>query len=58
MARVVESTEDDVNIACFHPRAGYGFLYGTRKGKVRAFGLPGFGGHGRCNDNKRSSGLG
>lgn len=29
------SGEDDVNIARFHPDAGYGFAYGTKQGRVR-----------------------
>jgi activator-of-BECN1-regulated-autophagy protein 1 len=31
----LRSTEDDVNIARFHPESGYGFVYGTKQGKVR-----------------------
>ena len=29
------SGDDDVNIARFHPDAGYGFVYGTKQGRVR-----------------------
>ena len=29
------SIEDDVNIARFHPESGYGFVYGTKQGRVR-----------------------
>lgn len=29
------SGEDDVNIARFHPDPGYGFVYGTKQGRVR-----------------------
>jgi hypothetical protein len=29
-------TEDDVNIAVFHPLVGHGFLYGTKQGRLRA----------------------
>ena len=29
------STDDDVNIARFHPASGYGFVYGTKQGRVR-----------------------
>jgi len=29
------SGDDDVNIARFHPDSGYGFVYGTTKGRVR-----------------------
>ena len=27
--------DDDVNIARFHPDSGYGFVYGTKQGRVR-----------------------
>lgn len=29
------SADDDVNIARFHPDSGYGFVYGTKQGRVR-----------------------
>lgn len=29
------SADDDVNIARFHPESGYGFVYGTKQGRVR-----------------------
>ena len=29
------SGDDDVNIARFHPQSGYGFVYGTKQGRVR-----------------------
>lgn len=29
------SGDDDVNIARFHPNSGYGFVYGTKQGRVR-----------------------
>jgi len=29
------SGDDDVNIARFHPESGYGFVYGTKQGRVR-----------------------
>lgn len=29
------SGDDDVNIARFHPSSGYGFVYGTKQGRVR-----------------------
>ncbi|KAG7351546.1 WD40 repeat-containing protein [Nitzschia inconspicua] len=29
------SGDDDVNIARFHPHSGYGFVYGTKQGRVR-----------------------
>lgn len=31
----VLSTEDDVNIARFHPESGEGFVYGTKQGRIR-----------------------
>lgn len=38
--KVVEDVEDEVNIAQFHPMPGYGLVYGTKRGKTRAFVLP------------------
>jgi len=32
------SADDDVNIARFHPDSGYGFVYGTKQGRVRVLG--------------------
>jgi len=32
------SGDDDVNIARFHPESGYGFVYGTKQGRVRLLG--------------------
>jgi hypothetical protein len=32
------SSDDDVNIARFHPESGYGFVYGTKQGRVRDMG--------------------
>lgn len=32
------SGDDDVNIARFHPDSGYGFVYGTKQGRVRVLG--------------------
>ncbi|CAI9762994.1 unnamed protein product [Fraxinus pennsylvanica] len=29
------SAEDEVNVACFHPSAGGGLVYGTKEGKLR-----------------------
>lgn len=34
---VMEDSEDEVNIAQFHPIHGNGVLYGTKKGKVRVY---------------------
>ncbi len=34
---IMSDAEDEVNIAQFHPDPGKGLLYGTKKGKVRAF---------------------
>eukprot|EP00516_Mucochytrium_quahogii_P000572 CAMPEP_0203754786 /NCGR_PEP_ID=MMETSP0098-20131031/8349_1 /ASSEMBLY_ACC=CAM_ASM_000208 /TAXON_ID=96639 /ORGANISM=" , Strain NY0313808BC1" /LENGTH=673 /DNA_ID=CAMNT_0050645979 /DNA_START=365 /DNA_END=2382 /DNA_ORIENTATION=- len=47
--KVFLSEQDDVNIACFHPVPGYGFLCGTREGKVRCIGF------GRAAENTSSS---
>ncbi|XP_057964079.1 uncharacterized protein LOC131155156 isoform X2 [Malania oleifera] len=32
---VLPSAEDEVNVACFHPLAGGGLVYGTKEGKLR-----------------------
>lgn len=32
------SGDDDVNIARFHPNSGYGFVYGTKQGRIRILG--------------------
>uniref|UniRef100_A0A5B7CDS5 Uncharacterized protein n=1 Tax=Davidia involucrata TaxID=16924 RepID=A0A5B7CDS5_DAVIN len=32
---VLPSGEDEVNVACFHPLAGGGLVYGTKEGKLR-----------------------
>jgi len=32
---VLPSTEDEVNVACFHPLIGGGLAYGTKEGKLR-----------------------
>jgi len=32
------SGDDDVNIARFHPDSGYGFVYGTKQGRIRILG--------------------
>lgn len=34
---IMADTEDEVNIAQFHPTPGSGILYGTKRGKVRVF---------------------
>eukprot|EP01035_Chromulina_nebulosa_P020055 gene20055-26036_t len=34
---ILNDFEDEVNIAMFHPFPGYGIIYGTKKGKVKAF---------------------
>ena len=31
----LRSSDDDVNIARFHPESGHGFVYGTKQGRVR-----------------------
>lgn len=30
LVRVLPSAEDEVNVACFHPSAGGGLVYGTK----------------------------
>ncbi|XP_057772164.1 uncharacterized protein LOC130991784 isoform X3 [Salvia miltiorrhiza] len=35
LVRVLPSAEDEVNVACFHPSVGGGFVYGTKEGKLR-----------------------
>ncbi|WMV31300.1 hypothetical protein MTR67_024685 [Solanum verrucosum] len=35
LVRVLPSTEDEVNVACFHPSVGSGLVYGTKEGKLR-----------------------
>jgi activator-of-BECN1-regulated-autophagy protein 1 len=35
LLRIIPSAEDEVNVACFHPRPGGGAAYGTKEGKLR-----------------------
>lgn len=35
LVRVLPSADDEVNVACFHPSVGCGFVYGTKEGKLR-----------------------
>lgn len=35
LVRVLPSAVDEVNVACFHPSAGCGLVYGTKEGKLR-----------------------
>ncbi|XP_075487100.1 uncharacterized protein LOC142526524 [Primulina tabacum] len=35
LVTVLPSAEDEVNVACFHPAVGGGFVYGTKEGKLR-----------------------
>ncbi|KAI3506886.1 hypothetical protein L1887_21501 [Cichorium endivia] len=44
LVSVLPSAEDEVNVACFHPFAGGGIVYGTKEGKLRI--LQFNGGHG------------
>lgn len=30
LVRILPSAEDEVNVACFHPSAGGGLVYGTK----------------------------
>ncbi|KAJ6403664.1 hypothetical protein OIU84_011965 [Salix udensis] len=46
LVRVLPSAEDEVNVACFHPFAGGGLVYGTKEGKLRV--LKYDGAHGVC----------
>lgn len=35
----IESCEDDLNIALFHPQIGGGFVFGTKRGSIRRIGI-------------------
>ncbi|KAI3829797.1 hypothetical protein L1987_03925 [Smallanthus sonchifolius] len=35
LVSVLPNAEDEVNVACFHPLAGGGLVYGTKEGKLR-----------------------
>lgn len=35
LVKVLPSAEDEVNVACFHPKVGGGLVYGTKEGKLR-----------------------
>ena len=35
LVRVLPSADDEINAACFHPRAGGGVAYGTKEGRLR-----------------------
>ncbi|XVF81094.1 hypothetical protein PTKIN_Ptkin15bG0128700 [Pterospermum kingtungense] len=35
LVSVLPSAEDEVNVACFHPFAGGGLVYGTKEGRLR-----------------------
>ncbi|KAJ4878238.1 Transducin family protein / WD-40 repeat family protein [Raphanus sativus] len=37
LVRVLPSSEDEVNVACFHPSPGGGLVYGTKEGSLRIF---------------------
>ncbi|KAJ0236175.1 Transducin family protein / WD-40 repeat family protein [Hirschfeldia incana] len=37
LVRILPSSEDEVNVACFHPSPGGGLVYGTKEGKLRIF---------------------
>ncbi|KAG2302338.1 hypothetical protein Bca52824_030989 [Brassica carinata] len=37
LVRVFPSSEDEVNVACFHPSPGGGLVYGTKEGSLRTF---------------------
>jgi activator-of-BECN1-regulated-autophagy protein 1 len=38
LLRVLPSTEDEINAACFHPSPGGGIAYGTKEGRLRLLG--------------------
>eukprot|EP00270_Netrium_digitus_P012086 TRINITY_DN3895_c0_g1_i1.p1 TRINITY_DN3895_c0_g1~~TRINITY_DN3895_c0_g1_i1.p1 ORF type:complete len:282 (+),score=67.04 TRINITY_DN3895_c0_g1_i1:42-848(+) len=35
LVRVLPSADDEVNVACFHPKVGGGLVYGTKEGRLR-----------------------
>ena len=35
LVRVLPSADDEINAACFHPRAAGGIAYGTKEGRLR-----------------------
>ena len=39
LVRVLPSADDEINAACFHPRPGGGFAYGTKEGRLRLISL-------------------
>jgi activator-of-BECN1-regulated-autophagy protein 1 len=39
LVRVLPSADDEINAACFHPRAGGGIAYGTKEGRLRTVSL-------------------
>ena len=38
LLRVLPSTDDEINAACFHPSPGGGIAYGTKEGRLRLLG--------------------
>lgn len=36
LVRVLPSSEDEVNVACFHPSPGCGLVYGTKVKKKKS----------------------
>ena len=39
LVKVLPSAEDEVNVACFHPIVGGGFVYGTKVSDIIGLGL-------------------
>lgn len=37
LVRLLAVLEDEVNVATWHPTPGFGFIYGTKEGKLRFF---------------------
>ncbi|KAK2075732.1 hypothetical protein QBZ16_001473 [Prototheca wickerhamii] len=46
LRRVLPSSEDEINAACWHPQAGCGIAYGTKEGRLRFVEREGAGGGG------------
>lgn len=40
LVRVLPSADDEVNVACFHPSVGGGFVYGTKVSNKLLFFFP------------------
>lgn len=51
LVRVLPSADDEVNVACFHPFAGGGLVYGTKEGRLRVLQFDGAQGSHRSTPN-------